>query len=179
MTTGTTVDVPQQTSGAVRSHGPIAKLFHWGFIAVFAYAITKQLTDVGQLADPALLRFEIAFAALFLLLLAARYVFMRWTRPSALPDDTPAWMKRAARAGHLAMYGSLAMIAISGLMIGGLYSTGVVAGPVMGLALALHEASVAASYLFIGLHIAAALVHRLKGDGIWSSMVPVLRERHP
>lgn len=104
---------------------------------------------------------------------------MRRPRPTALPEDTPTYMKRAARAGHLAMYVSLAAIAMSGLMIGGLHAAGITAGPMMGLVLGLHEFSVTASYAFIGLHVAAALFHRLKGDGVWSSMVPVWRERSP
>jgi len=27
-----------------------------------------------------------------------------------------------------------------------------------------------------GLHIAGAIYHRLQGDGVWSAMVPVLKE---
>lgn len=143
---------------------------------VFAYGLTKQLDSVDQLSDAALLRFEIVFALVFLALLAIRYAYMHLTRPTALPADTPPMMKKLARLGHLAMYLSLAMIAVSGIVIGALYNAGGARATGMELAIALHEASVTATYATIALHVAAALFHRLKGDGIWSAMVPVWKE---
>lgn len=162
---------------SIQSHSLLAKVFHWGFILLFAYALTKQLGSVDELADTALLRFEIIFALAFLALLAVRYLYMRMTRPTALPESTPKPVKLAARAGHLAMYISLAMIAVSGLMIGAAFYLGGAEGIGMTPALFLHEVSVMASYIMIALHVAAALFHRLKGDGIWSAMVPVWTEK--
>lgn len=172
-----TQDAPQTAHTTVKPHGILAKVFHWGFIAVFLYALTKQLDSVDQLVDPALLRFEVVFAIAFLVLLAGRFFYMRWAMPTALPDDTPRVMKTMARLGHLAIYGSLAMIAVSGLMIGAAYSISGASGLFMDVSLFLHETSVIAAFAMIALHIAAALFHRLKGDGIWSSMVPVWKER--
>ncbi|NET73462.1 MAG: cytochrome b/b6 domain-containing protein [Sphaerospermopsis sp. SIO1G2] len=160
-----------------KPHSLLAKAFHWGFVLVFAYAILKQVGNVSDLADTALLRFEVVFALGFLGLLAVRFVYMRMTRPPALPEDTPRPIKLMARAGHLAMYVSLASIAVSGLLIAAIYST---SGPdswMMEPVLGLHGAAVTASYVTIGLHVAAALFHRLKGDGIWSAMVPVWTEQ--
>jgi hypothetical protein len=51
----------------------LGKLFHWGFVAVFAYGVYKQVDNISQLADGTLLRFEVIFAALFLILLGARF----------------------------------------------------------------------------------------------------------
>ncbi len=158
-------------------HGIVAKTFHWSFVVIFAYGIFKQIDSTEQLSDPALLRFEIVFAALFLVLLVVRFAFMKLTRPTALPEDTPPLMKRAARVGHLATYASVGMIAVSGLCIGALYSIGLQEGALMTVTIVIHETSVTASYIMIALHIAAALYHRLMGDGIWSSMVPVWREK--
>lgn len=165
-------DQPEQ----IVPHSRMAKIVHWGFIAVFIYALTKQLDEVSQLEDFALLRFEMIFAIGFLALLAARFVYMRRTRPTALPENTPKFVKRAARAGHLAIYASLAMIALSGMMIGTLYWVGIKDGLLMAAVAEFHGASVMASYFAIGLHIAAAIFHRVLGDGIWSSMVPVFKE---
>ena len=122
-----------------KPHSLIAKTLHWGFIAVFVYAIIKQIDGIEELSDPALLRFEIIFAFGFLLLLLVRFVYMRLTRPTALPDDTPKHMRLMARAGHLAIYVSLSMIAISGLLIGLLYQMGGPEATGMGLAIGLHE----------------------------------------
>ena len=102
---------------------------------------------------------------------------MRMTMPTALPESTSRAEKLLAKAGHLAMYVSLGMIAVSGLIIAVLFSQGGAGATGMDMALGLHEASVMASYLTIGLHVAAALFHRFKGDGIWTSMVPVWTEK--
>jgi cytochrome b561 len=160
-----------------KPHTVLAKTFHWGFIVIFAYAVIKQVGTISDLGDTALLRFEVFFALGFLGLLVARFVYMRLTRPTALPEGTPRMMKLMARAGHLAIYVSLGSIALSGLMIAAVYS---MYGPenwMIEPVLWLHESAVAASYLTIGIHISAAVFHRIKGDGIWSAMVPVFKER--
>ena len=159
-----------------KKHGIVARVFHWGFIVVFLYALLKQLDNVEQLSDPALLWFEIVFAIGFLVLLAARFFYMRFTMPSALPASVSPSLKLAARAGHLLMYASLATIALSGILIGFLFSSGGADAAGMGIALFLHEISVIVAIASIALHIAAALFHRFKGDGIWSAMVPVWTE---
>jgi len=160
----------------ITPHSRTAKIIHWGFILVFAYALTKQLDAVDQLADAALLRFEMVFALIFLALLAARYFYMRNTRPSAIPEDAPILLKRLASLGHLAIYGSLAAIALSGMLIGTFYWLGFTDGLLIEIAVWLHEVSVSASYICIAIHVGAALFHRLMGDGIWSAMVPIFTE---
>ena len=154
-------------------HSFTAKIIHWGFIGVFAYALTKQLDEVEELEDFSLLQFEMVFASIFLILLLVRFLYMRSTHPTALPTDTPQQMKFMARCGHLAMYVSLSMIAITGLIIGGLYWSGIKSGFVMGAVIGLYEISVGASFFFIALHVAAAIYHRYQSDGIWSAMVPI------
>ena len=160
----------------VKNHSLVAKLLHWGFIPVFAYGLAKQVGNVEELADHALLHFEMMFSIAFLVLLLIRYIYMRLTLPTALPEDAPRFIRIAARTGHLAIYISLAMIAISGMAIGFIFRSGSVDGPAMQIALTVHETSVMASYLTIGLHVIAAVYHRFKGDGIWSTMVPVWKE---
>lgn len=161
----------------VRQHGWLAKTLHWGFVAVLAYAIYKQVDDVTQLQDTALLQFEMIFAGAFLVLLALRFLYMRAMGGSAVPDDAPAGFKRMVKLGHLAIYASIGTIAASGIAIGALYGLGITTGPLMGVALGLHEVSVMASYVIVAGHVLAAIFHRLKGDGIWSSMVPVWTEK--
>lgn len=157
-------------------HSLTARIIHWTFIGVFAFALTKRIDDVEELEDFALLQSEMVFASIFLLLLLARFVYMRSTRPTALPDDTPEFLRSLARSGHLAMYASLSMIALTGLTIGGLYWSGVKHGVVMNIVIGLHELAVGASLFMIALHVTAAVHHRLRGDGIWSAMVPVWKE---
>lgn len=167
------LDGPTQS---VQPHSLTVKTIHWGFTGAYVYALTKQLDEVEELEDFSLLQQEMAFAAVFLILLLARFVYMRSTRPTALVVDTPERVKRMARYCHVGMYISLSVIAASGLMIGGLYWTGIKSGVAMDAVLGLHEISVIASYYLIGLHVAGAIYHRRKRDGIWNAMVPVWRE---
>ena len=164
-------------SSEVAPHSATARVLHWGFIAVFIYALTKQLDEVDELEDLALLEYEMVFAGLFLMLLIARYLYMRATRPSAMPPATPRRQRLLARAVHLGMYLALGLVAVSGLVIGGLYGSGTKEGPAMSAALALHEIFVNTSYVLIIGHVAAAVYHRQLGDGIWGSMVPIWSKR--
>jgi|TARA_B110000037_G_scaffold118582_1_gene135818 cytochrome b561 len=97
---------------------------------------------------------------------------MRLTRPTVLLSDTPRIEMLMAQSVHLGMYTSLAMIAVTGLVIGGMYWSGIKDGTGMHVALVAHEFFLQVSYLLIFLHVSAAIYHRRKGDGIWSAMVP-------
>lgn len=44
------------------------------------------------------------------------------------------------------------------------------------LALTLHEFSADLSYVLIAIHVGAALWSRIKGEGVWTSMVPIWKE---
>ena len=78
-----------------------AKVFHWSFVVLFIYGIGKQIDDVTLLEDFALLRFELIFAIIFVLLLACRFLYMIKTQNSSLPEETSALQKRAAKLVHL------------------------------------------------------------------------------
>ncbi len=69
------------------------------------------------------------------------------------------------------------LIAASGLVVGAIYAAGSTDGPLMGAAIFVHETSVTLSYIMIAIHVTAAIYHRVKGDGIWSAMVPVFKEK--
>jgi cytochrome b561 len=136
-----------------------AKAFHWGFVVLFIYGIGKQVDEISLLEDFALLRFELIFAIILV-----------------LPEETSALQKLAAKVVHLGMYASLAAIAISGILIGGIYWMGMKDGLLIEAIIAVHELAVTTSYSLIGLHISAAVFHRFKHDGVWNSMVPVWKE---
>ena len=157
-------------------YGLLAKIFHWGFVVLFLYGILKQVDDISELADIALLKFELLFAFILIVLLVARFTYMTKTQTSSLPKETSALQKLLAKLVHLAMYLALASIAFSGILIGVLYWMGIKSGLFIGLVVNVHEMSVTACYWLIGLHVAAALFHRFKNDGVWNSMVPVWRE---
>ena len=61
----------------------------------------------------------------------------------------------------------------TGLLIAGILNADL---PGMGIAIALHEFSAFLSYITIGIHVAASLYSRFKGEGIWNAMVPIWQE---
>ena len=156
----------------------IAKFMHWGFVLLFIYGLLKQIDELNQLEDKALLQFEIIFATVFVLLLLIRFIYMKTTQKSSLPDSTPKSQLLAARVVHYGMYACLALIPLTGLLIGLLFWLGFEDGFLINTVVEVHEFSVSVIYWLIGLHILAAIFHRLKNDGVWSSMVPFLKEKN-
>ena len=158
-------------------YSKIAKLFHWGFVLLFVYGVAKQVDDINQLEDKTFFRFEIIFAIIFLFLLLIRLIYMKTTQKTSLPENTPIAQKIAAKIIHNGMYILLAGIVLSGLLIGCLYWLGIKSGYLIDSVIFIHELVINLLYLFIGIHIFAATYHRLKRDGVWSSMVPLFKEK--
>ena len=166
-----------QDKSKKRKYSYLAKSFHWGFVFLFIYGLIKQVQDIEQLDDPSLLRFEVLFASIFVLLLIARFIYMKSTQKTSLPENTPRLQKIAAKAVHYGMYFTLAAIPLSGMLIGLLFGIGLKDGFIIESVVTLHEILIDLIYILIGTHISAAIFHRIKRDGVWSSMVPFLREK--
>ena len=161
-------------------HTLLGKVLHWGFVLLYAYGIVKQIDDLDQLNDAALLVFEVVFASIFLILVVARYVYMRRVETfqgSVVPVHR--YHKRFARWMHVGMYLCLVLLPLTGLAIAALFAQGIESGLAMDAAIGLHALSADLSYALIALHIAAALYSRVKGEGVWTSMIPVFTERGP
>jgi len=162
-------------------HTTLGKVLHWGFLVLYAYGIFKQIDDLSELEDTALLLFEIAFATLFLVIVILRYAYMRrFETFQGATVPVSAVHKKSARAIHVAMYLCLALLPITGLAIAALYTQGVGEEALaMDVAIGLHGLSADLSYVLIVIHVLAALYSRVKGEGIWTSMVPVFTETGP
>ena len=157
------------------SYSLTAKIFHWGFVILFVYGISKQVDNINQLEDLVLLKFEIAFALLFILFLVIRFVYMQRTQISSLPPNTHRAQKFLAKAVHYGMYIGMISIASSGLVIGCLYWLGLKSGIIIESIISWHEVSVSIVYWLVGLHLIGAIYHRFKNDGVWESMIPTLK----
>ena len=159
----------------MKSHTPLAKFIHWSFSILYAYGIFKQVGDLSELEDPALLNFEILFAVAFLVIVFIRYFYMKDT-------ETLLGANIEIRKGHLfiaksvhkLVYFTLVMLPLSGLLIAGLFSIG--AGGIE-LAIVLHEFSAFLSYVLIAVHVGASFYSKLKGEGIWNAMTPFWKEK--
>lgn len=169
------------------THTKLAKFIHWTFILLYLYGIVKQVNELGDLEDNQLLLFEIAFATVFLIIVILRYSYMRRFKTfQGATEPVHIVHYYFARIVHRAMYACFILLPLTGLIIAGLYSQGytVNATPdeeqtIMDVVLDLHGAVADLSYMLILLHIAAAIYSRIKGEGVWSSMVPVLKETGP
>ncbi|MBM54729.1 MAG: cytochrome B [Euryarchaeota archaeon] len=169
------------------SHTKLAKFIHWTFILLYLYGIVKQVNELGDLEDNQLLLFEIAFATVFLIIVILRYSYMRRFKTfQGATEPVHIVHYYFARIVHRAMYACFILLPLTGLIIAGLYSQGytVNATPdeeqtIMDVVLDLHGAVADLSYMLIFLHIAAAIYSRIKGEGVWSSMVPILKEDGP
>jgi len=161
-----------------KSHySKFAKLLHWGFVILFVYGVAKQVDNINQLEDIAFFRFEIYFTLIFLFLLFIRFIYMKKTQRSSIPDDTPRVQKMAAKFVHNGMYILLAATVFSGLLIGLIFSLNLKNTLVINITIRIHEIVINLLYFLILIHVIAAIYHRLKKDGVWNSMVPFLREK--
>ena len=155
----------------------MAKFLHWAFIVVFAYGVINQVDEVEELQSSSLLVQKFFFTLIFLFLLLFRFIYMRSIRATRPPLDMHKNLTLLVRTVQLGMYISLALIAVTGLIIGGLHSSGVEEGLVLEAVLLLHEIIFWTSVNLMGLHVAGAIYRRVKKDGVWSSMVPIFKEK--
>ncbi|GIQ96364.1 MAG: hypothetical protein CM15mP1_2600 [Methanobacteriota archaeon] len=162
------------------AHTKLAKTIHWSFIVLYAYGIFKQLDDISQLEDRGLLIFEVIFATVFLGIVIGRYFYMRKVETMhASTVPVHRFHKIIAKSVHSSMYIVLILLPLSGLAIAFLFNQGIKDGPMQLVALSVHEFAATASYVLIALHVSAAIYSRVKGEGVWSSMVPILKEKGP
>jgi cytochrome b561 len=163
-----------------KSHTNLAKIIHWGFIILYVYGILKQIDDLSQLEDTGLLIFEVIFASVFLLIVLIRYFYMsRFETFLGAYEPVPVMHKFLAKTIHTSMYLCLILLPLTGLMIAGLFAQEIKDGPLIEIVVGLHGFSADLSYLLIAIHVVAALYSRIKGEGVWSSMVPLWKERGP
>ena len=161
-------------------HTLLARVIHWCFIPLYAYGIFKQLDDLSQLEDTGLLIFEVVFASIFLLIVLMRLFYMKRFKVF-MGANVPVHRvhKFFAKSVHISLYACLILLPLTGLIIAALFKQGITDGPMQNIALELHEFSAALSYVLIATHISAAIYSRVKGEGVWSSMVPVLNDEKP
>jgi len=162
------------------SHTLLARLIHWTFIPLYAYGIFKQVDDIEALEDRALLVFESIFASVFLLIVILRLAYMRRFKTFQGATHTPHRIHTfIAKSVHGGMYAALILLPLSGLVIAALYSQDIKTGPLQDVTLGVHGFAATLSYVMIATHVSAAIYSRIKGEGVWSSMVPILKENEP
>jgi cytochrome b561 len=159
------------------SHTLTAKIIHWSFILLYAYGIFKQLDDISELENSELLIFEVFFASVFLIIVLIRYFYMRrFETFLGIREPVPSAHKYLAKTIHVSIYLCLIVLPLTGLLIAGLFTRGITDGAIQDLLLEIHGFSADLSYVLIAIHIGAAIYSRIKGEGVWTSMVPIWKE---
>ena len=162
-----------------KPHGFVTRGIHWLSAALIGFGYLKGLDSVSQLAEPAVLKFEILYATGVGLLFAIRFLWTKYVAgPTRLPADAPGWEHTASRFVHIGLYVTVFAIILSGLGIALAYSVPALGGFVLAGLLALHELSLAILPVLLIGHVAGALWHKfVRQDGVLESMTGSLRRR--
>ena len=153
-------------------HGFVTRGIHWLSILMIGYGYLKGLDSVNQLADPAVFRLEVIFAAALGILFAFR---LFWTQKVAgatrLPQEAPWWEHLGSRVVHYGLYGGVLAIVGTGFAIAISYARPVLGRGFTNAMVELHEVALAILPLLILIHIAGALWHKvIRRGGVLESM---------
>jgi cytochrome b561 len=143
----------------------LQKTLHWLVAILILWQFTSHfIIDALPQGSPTQNGFKAShgLSGMLILMLMTIRLFVRWRKGAPeLPDTLPAWQRSAAQIAHPALYLLIFGQTISGIMAGavGIKAAGGVHG-VLSVAL----------LTLILVHIAAAVKHSLKGDGVGSRM---------
>ena len=158
-------------------YGPMAKTLHWLVFALLAaqFAIAWAMPNIGRNAKAeGLIDLHLSVGTLILLVVVARAAW-RLARPvPAISDGTPEWQQRAAAATHVLLYVLLVAVPVLGWANASSRGFPVTLFGLVTLPALLPKGSAfghwcgdihtVASYVLlgvVGLHVAAALYHRV------------------
>ena len=102
------------------SWGAAAKAFHWTMALLVLAQIVLGLMAVGWHLSPTKIQlffWHKSTGMLILALLALRLAWRLANPTPALPADTPAWERAAARGGHALLYVLMAALPITGWIV--------------------------------------------------------------
>lgn len=153
-------------------HGFVTKGIHWVSAALIGYGYFKGLDDVSQLADPALLISEIAFALALGTLFLVRFLWTKGVAGSTrLPAMAPRWEHVASRSVHLGLYLGIFAIVLSGLGIALGYAVPLLGGLFLAAMIWVHELALTLFPIMLLTHICGAIWHKIvRKDGVFESM---------
>jgi cytochrome b561 len=169
-------------------YGATAKVFHWLIVALLMvqYPIGWLMPDLHRGMQPgAPMTFHVSFGIVILALIALRLVW-RLTHPVAPESALPPWWRLSSEAVHWLLYVLVLATTISGWLFASfrgwsisffylvpmpmLASDNAEAGKTID---GLHQVAEWALLVVIGLHVAAALVHRfVYRDRVMQRMLP-------
>lgn len=177
-----------------RGFGTGARLFHWSIAVLVVVQIPLGVgmtsEPLGAFADPLFVAHK-GLGAILLVLVFARIVWRMIHPPPPFPDDMPERERRLAHWTHIALYGLLVTMVVSGYVrtVGDDYPIelmNVLGIPtllpnmpdVAAVMLVVHQFTVFALVALAAVHVAAVLQHHLvQEDDTLSRMWPPLQPR--
>ncbi len=158
-------------TATAKPHGFVTRGIHWVSAALIGFGYVKGLDSVSQLADSAVLQFEVLYALAIGVLFAIRFAWTKYfAGPSRLPSEAPGWEHGLSRAVHIGLYVGVFGIVLTGLGIAAAYSLSL-GGAVMAIVVGLHEVFLVLLPVLLVGHIAGALWHKVvRRDGVLESM---------
>ena len=178
---------------AVESYGPVAQALHWlvALLVAIVIGLAWAMPEAPRQTDSRSLLFLLhrSIGLTILVLMVFRILWRLSHPPPPLPADFPRIEAFAAHADHALLYLLFILMPVSGYLNAAFAGHpvsffGVVeVPPLVGenprlsqAAIAVHLAGQFAVYALVGVHIAAALVHRfVRRNAILARMLPVRR----
>jgi len=180
---------------SARRWGSVSQLLHWGILVLLVALAWRGLTMVEMTPGIAMIEAYALHKSLGLTLLVLVTIRLAWRllagSPEVLPG-TPAWQARVASATHIALYGLMFAIPLSGWLFNSasgyplqwfklfnLPSIALRSDGLAGLAQKVHVTGFWLLVLLVAVHAGAALWHHLiHRDDTQRRMLPVrLRAR--
>lgn len=169
-------------------YGTTAKAFHWLIVALLAvqYPIGWLMPDLHRNQQPgAPMTFHVSFGITILVLIVLRLAW-RLTHPVAPESSLPAWQRLSSQVVHWLLYALVLGTTVTGWLFASfrgwslsffyltplpmLAADNAAAGKAID---GLHQAMELALIVTIGIHVAAALAHRLiYRDQVMQRMLP-------
>ncbi len=168
-------------------YGTVAIWLHWlmAALVVVAFLVGDQMAEAARAERAGWLGWHAPLGLMVMLGVILRLAWRFGNPPPPLPADLPAWQHRLAQLAHLGLYALMVLLPLSGLIAA--LATGrplPLAGfgalpPLMPELHGLHEAAETAHVVMtklllalVGLHVAGALWHLLRADGVAWRMIP-------
>lgn len=171
--------------------GALAQLFHWGMLVLFVtmFVLASIMVDLPKGPEKAVIVGLHKSTGITILILALARLLWRWSGEVPKPLAAAAWQQRLAGVVHVALYGLMFAMPLSGYVMSMAAGRGVnwfgllplpdLVGPNKPLSKAAqegHELLATLLLLLIALHVVAALWHHfVVKDATLRRMLPFSR----
>ncbi len=183
----------QDVSRGPRTHGTVARLFHWAVVLMVVVQIPAGIAmtsePLGGFADPLYILHK-GLGSVLLLVVVARVLWRITHRPPSFPDFMPPREQRIAHRTHMALYALLLVMVLSGYVrtVGDGYPiellNAIGVPPLLpsmprlaAVMLVVHQFAVIGLVGLAAVHVAVVLKHQLvDGNTVLERMWPPVRK---